>query len=1063
MTITDTRAHSGGTENNTTDSIARTTQPVNNGYKQAPGRFDPRMYRAALAYYGLPSNYDRVFRRKALIDKETNQPLLDKKGQLQTILISCQAERESRSGNAVWAQVNSARPGTALKTITREGREIHYPKKAANADIGTLQNVTLDFEYPANPHIALEIGRQLADYLITQGIGAEELPIEDSGAGPHIGLPLPAIQIANGEEAERWNNAVAILVREIIQPEFLKLCEQAGIVMDLSGFDISRVLSLPGTWRPRNPEKSDCEMLQQGYLRRWCAPYVDGNYPARVESQQLREMLQGYYERCASQPKRERQVSRPVEQATAYEWLCRNAGQYYKDDRSTYFHALVAAVYLKWGSQAALDLAQDIDRLAGDKYGNRAGEEVERSLAKAEELGREDITYTRQNAPEVVSNKRVLVSPADPPLPEVIIGGQMRDTVVAAMTAIYQAEEQKQTIFVQSARLVQVACDEKRRPIIMQMHVAEIKNALTRTANYFRWREVKDETIAIPVSPPKEIAEAILALNPSEWKLPGLEAIVETPVMRPDGSILDQPGYDKATGLYYYPQKNMDTCKVPSNPTQKNIADALALIEDAIGEFPYVDEADKANAYAVLLTPLLRHAIPRHVPMALIDAPKQGTGKGLLADTVSIIATGSSSPVLTMSDSEEELQKSLTSLLMQGATIITIDNIAGRLQSRHLDAVLTADHWRGRVLGESRMVTVSQRATWLATGNNIHLGGDLARRCYRIRLDPHVSRPWMRTGFKHEDLATWVRDHRGELIGALLTLARAWFVAGKPLCEETPSLGTFTGWTKMMGGILYLCGIEGFLGNLEKLYDEADEESAQWETFLQAWRERHGDAWIKVGDLADQFKKELAGDDPKLAGVALSDFLPENLQLALKDKPQTFSVRLGKELGKRLETCFGNENLRLVRRVDSHSKKTEWCVVAGVAGVVPSLRPVGKNGSDEIQTHENIYRESSTEQPPQPPQPLYDKTVLNGLASGLTGKNPMDAERKATPANSSEGSARALLDKIASHGCSLRLDEQGEWAIGVPDEWTDEQYEALKKRVLALDVELRQALKERAA
>ena len=155
----------------------------------------------------------------------------------------------------------------------------------------------------------------------------------------------------------------------------------------------------------------------------------------------------------------------------------------------------------------------------------------------------------------------------------------------------------------------------------------------------------------------------------------------------------------------------MEACKISLVPSQEEREAALALILETIGEFPYVDEADLANALALLLTPFLRPAIKRHVPLALLDAPKPGTGKGLFSDVVSIIATGTSSAVLTMSDSEEEVQKSITSLLIEGATIITIDNIAGRLQSKHLEAVLTADLWRGRILGQSKMVLVPQRAT----------------------------------------------------------------------------------------------------------------------------------------------------------------------------------------------------------------------------------------------------------------------------------------------------------------------------------------------------------------
>src|SRR5262249_48623515 len=157
--------------------------------------------------------------------------------------------------------------------------------------------------------------------------------------------------------------------------------------------------------------------------------------------------------------------------------------------------------------------------------------------------------------------------------------------------------------------------------------------------------------------------------------------------------------------------------------------------------------ADQANALALLMTPLLRPAIRQHIPLALLDAPKQGTGKGLYSNVVSLIATGSTAAILTAPERDEEWDKRITALLMQGRTIITIDTLPGKLQSSKLDAVLTSEVYEGRILGQSTMVKTANRATWIATGNNIKLGGDLARRCYRIRLDPHVSRPWMRNDF----------------------------------------------------------------------------------------------------------------------------------------------------------------------------------------------------------------------------------------------------------------------------------------------------------------------------
>ena len=494
--------------------------------------------------------------------------------------------------------------------------------------------------------------------------------------------------------------------------------------------------------------------------------------------------------------------------------------------------------------------------------------------------------------------------------------------------------------FVQSARLIQIGRDEKQHPIIRQMGIAEVKNTLTGSANYFRTREKGGETYLVGSTPPKDIAEDILALNPGKWPFPPLVAIVETPVIRPDGSILDNPGYDAVTSLYYAPRGNMEACRVPLKPTQADIDAALALIWDTIGEFPYVGIADKANALGLLLTPIMRPAIRRHIPLCLIDAPKQGTGKGLFSDCVSIIATGETASILTAPDNEAEWDKRITAILMQGRTVITIDNLAGKLQSSTLDGTLTADTKEGRILGQSAMVRVPNRATMIATGNNIKLGGDLPRRSYRIRLDPKVSKPWMRDGFKHADLATWVEEKRAAHIGALLTIARAWYVAGKPKAQDIPALGTFTNWAKTIGGILEHSGVSGFLSNLDALYQDTDEDSTQWEAFLTAWYETFTDAWIPLSEVT----KSLAGSQNEIAGSQneiasnLLDCMPTYLQALYEEKKEksvkSFTIKLAKALEKRLEACFGADNLRLESKNDKHSKQRVWRVLRVVAGSV---------------------------------------------------------------------------------------------------------------------------------
>lgn len=333
-------------------------------------RFDAKMFQAALAFYGLPSDYGRTFKSHLMTDKKTGTPIIDEKtGKQRTTLRSCSVAQASLQGNAVWTQVNEPFEGTAVYT-SQSGPT--YVKKAQNSEIHFIRNVTLDFEYPSAPHRAMDVGLKLVSRLIELGIVEPDHPIEDSGAGPHIGIPIIPIE-ATPETAVQWNSAIATVVKTYIKPEFMRLCEEAGIEMDLGGFDISRVLSLPGTWRPRNPAKDDCEALHQGVLRKWSAPYIDGDYPVRKESTKLTQLIRDTFE----------------QNSTPTLWLDNYAVTHPNSDRSAHFQALVNATYLRFGEDTVKDLKDDINRLSGEKYNGRLDEELRRSLDLAKRTPRQ--------------------------------------------------------------------------------------------------------------------------------------------------------------------------------------------------------------------------------------------------------------------------------------------------------------------------------------------------------------------------------------------------------------------------------------------------------------------------------------------------------------------------------------------------------------------------------------------------------------------------------------------------------------------------------------------------
>lgn len=313
--------------------------------------------------------------------------------------------------------------------------------------------------------------------------------------------------------------------------------------------------------------------------------------------------------------------------------------------------------------------------------------------------------------------------------------------------------------------------------------------------------------------------------------------MIESPALRPDGSIVVDPGYDAATRLYLQPSVGFVLPPIPDQPTIHDVEVGVSLIEEAIGDFPFVDDASRANAVAVLLTPIIRHFIDGQVPLAIFDAPTMGTGKSLLVEFISTAVIGRPAALLEAPESNDELSKRISSALSTGATLINLDNIECRLGHASLAACLTTPVWEARLLGRNdKVIRLAQRAAWVATGNNVRLAGDMARRCYWIRLDAKVERPWKRSGFRIPNLIAWTLENRGHLVAALLTIARAWIVAGKPSADPLPRLGGFQPWASTIAGMLQYVGVCGFLGNADQMTDAADDEAGEWAAFLAEWR-----------------------------------------------------------------------------------------------------------------------------------------------------------------------------------------------------------------------------------
>jgi putative DNA primase/helicase len=313
---------------------------------------------------------------------------------------------------------------------------------------------------------------------------------------------------------------------------------------------------------------------------------------------------------------------------------------------------------------------------------------------------------------------------------------------------------------------------------------AILDRALGQAARWQRLNPKADEMTRI--DPPRLVVAQILDMV-GEWPFPPLAGVIGCPTLRPDGSLLTAEGYDPATGLVL---RSALAMPVSQTPTRSDAECAITLLNELLAEFPFADAASKAVALSMLMTPVLRGAMPT-APMHLVTAPEAGTGKSYLADVAAMIATGERIAAVAVAPNPEETEKRLIGSALSGYPVIGLDNCRDTLAGDFLCQVTERPLLQLRALGKSDKIRVANTFTVFANGNNVAVADDMVRRTIRCALDANVENPELRT-FRGDPLAT-VRRNRGKYVAACLIIARAYLAAGMP--GRLPPLPSYEAWS----------------------------------------------------------------------------------------------------------------------------------------------------------------------------------------------------------------------------------------------------------------------------
>lgn len=403
---------------------------------------------------------------------------------------------------------------------------------------------------------------------------------------------------------------------------------------------------------------------------------------------------------------------------------------------------------------------------------------------------------------------------------------------------------------------------------------------------------------------PKKVSEMLLSRR--EWGgIKVLAGVIRAPTLRQDGSILEDAGYDENTGLFL-DTNGQQFPRIPQNPSRKDAIIAKEKLLDLLKGFPFVNDESKSVVLSAILTALVRKSL-RSAPLHGFSAPKMGTGKSLLADVVGLTATGHDNCVLSQASDETEEKKRLLAVLAEGDAVICFDNIERPFGSAALCSILTQTHYKDRLLGSTKNLTVLTDATFLATGNNLTFIGDLSTRAILCRIDPRCERPEERDF--DIDLRKYIPENRGELVQAALTILRAYHCTGRPR-QNIPQFCRFEEWSNWVRSALVWVGMEDPCTSRKEI-ENNDLVRVALGNLLSAWFAVFDNMAIKVKFLIDH--------ENELLQESLREFSPPK-------NGNISDVSLGVKLNSYNERIENGYQLEKIPNSTGHKGSATWRV-----------------------------------------------------------------------------------------------------------------------------------------
>jgi hypothetical protein len=474
-------------------------------------------------------------------------------------------------------------------------------------------------------------------------------------------------------------------------------------------------------------------------------------------------------------------------------------------------------------------------------------------------------------------------------LPQVVLpGGPQR--VIDSAHDIGTLLAATESYFYRGGCITRLAYDDDGARRLQPLKPASMPAVFELVANLAKVMMKDGEPIYIPTTCNEQTAKILLHSEPFQVALPPINVLTRCAVLlERDGALVQISGYDRQSGIL------TDGGAVPD----VSLIQARRLLADLLHDFRFATEGDRSRALAALITPalVLGGLLRGRAPLDLSEADQSQAGKGFRNKLTAAIYREIIKSVTQRRGGVGSLEETFGAALISGAPFISLDNVRGKIDSPAIESFLTEDRFLARVPFIAPVEIDPGRTVVMVTSNKAELTPDLANRSSCVRILKQPPGYAFRT-FGEGDLLDHVKANQPQFLGAIFSVVRAWFDAGKPTTKEDRH--DFRRWARVLDWIVQeLLEAAPIMEGHRQTQQRMANPGLTWlrEVALVVVHSKRNDGWLRthhILDLLENAGLEIPGAED---GVDLED-------QATRDKAL-------RGIGKRLASCFGPNEAKL--------------------------------------------------------------------------------------------------------------------------------------------------------